>query len=285
MQYFGGSASEQLVNTVRTLSDTKRSFYTRHQRPVDSLYRRVVEELMVEMHLLSVNAEFRYDPFYALGVVTTYDRFMAGYQPEAERASIFQAICTAVEEDPARYRQDSDALLTAIGQLSPETAVEWLAGGPQPEGIPDSLHQSLQGIASRERFKYSRLFAIGLYAALERANPTLIAEEESRTEALEKICNDLKLPTEKLIKDLTLYRENLEKLAQARQVLEDAIAASRKQRERREAEKKAAAAAGNAAADATLAGSTTAGGTETGPAPTEPEAAEEDSSKDGGPSS
>lgn len=244
------------MNTVRTLSETKRSFYTLHQRPVDSLYRRVVEELMVEMHLLSVNVEFRYNPFYALGVVATYDRFMAGYQPETERASIFRAICGALEQDPDRYRQDADAVLAAVDGLSAEAAVEWLAGGSQPEGAPDFLHQSLEAVAASERFKYSRLFAIGLYAALEGASPTLVAAEESRQEALEKICTGLKLPAEKMVKDLALYRENLEKLTQARQVLEDAIAASRKQRERREAEKKAAAVAGEAAADATRAGAT-----------------------------
>ncbi len=75
---------EFLVSTVRTVSDTKRAFYTLHTRPINSIYRRVVEEMMVEMHLLSVNADFRYDPIYALGVVTTFDRFMLGYRPDTD---------------------------------------------------------------------------------------------------------------------------------------------------------------------------------------------------------
>jgi len=41
------------VNNVRTVSDTKRAFYTLHTRPINTIYRRVVEELIVEMHLLS----------------------------------------------------------------------------------------------------------------------------------------------------------------------------------------------------------------------------------------
>ena len=63
------------MSNVRTVSDTKRSFYALHTRPISSIYRRVVEELMVEMHLLSVNVDFSYDSIYALGVVTTFDRY------------------------------------------------------------------------------------------------------------------------------------------------------------------------------------------------------------------
>ena len=70
------------MDTARTLSDTKRSFYTLHTRPINSIYRQVVEEMLVEMHLLSVNADFHYEPIYALGVVNSFDRFMQGYQPE-----------------------------------------------------------------------------------------------------------------------------------------------------------------------------------------------------------
>ncbi|MFM6220517.1 MAG: photosystem II biogenesis protein Psp29, partial [Dolichospermum sp.] len=57
------------MNNVRTVSDTKKTFYTLHTRPINTIYRRVVEELMVEMHLLSVNVDFSYDAIYALGVV------------------------------------------------------------------------------------------------------------------------------------------------------------------------------------------------------------------------
>lgn len=66
----------------RTLSDTKRSFYQHHRRPINSVYRRVVEELIVEMHLLSVNVDFRPEPIYYLGVCESFRRFMEGYTPK-----------------------------------------------------------------------------------------------------------------------------------------------------------------------------------------------------------
>jgi len=44
----------------------------------------------------------------------------------------------------------------------------------------------------------------------------------------------LHLPEDKVSKDLDLYRSNLEKMAQARIVLQDVIQAERKKREKRE---------------------------------------------------
>ncbi len=219
-----------LVNTVRTVSDTKRKFYSLHTRPINSLYRRVVEELMVEMHLLSVNADFRYDPIYALGVVSTFDQFMQGYRPEADKASIFQALCQSLETDPQKYRQDAEQLQALAKQLSVN---EWATGQAASFGGGNLLQDTTQAIAANSQFKYSRLFAIGLFNILELANPELVKDEKQRTDTLNQLCEHLHLDREKLQKDLELYRSNLEKMAQARIVMEDMLAATRKQREQR----------------------------------------------------
>jgi photosystem II biogenesis protein Psp29 len=99
----------------------------------------------------------------------------------------------------------------------------------------------VKAIAHNPKFKYSRLFAIGLFTLLELSDPNLVKEESRRTETLQKICTALNLPEDKLQKDLDLYRSNLEKMAQARIVMEDALRAERKKREEREKAKSAAA--------------------------------------------
>ena len=112
--------SASLVNNVRTVSDTKRSFYAHHARPINAIYRRVVEELMVEMHLLSVSVDFVHDSLYALGVVTSYNRFMAGYQPESDVSSIFAALCNAVESNAEQYHRDAESIKASVEGLSLE---------------------------------------------------------------------------------------------------------------------------------------------------------------------
>ncbi|WP_448562033.1 photosystem II biogenesis protein Psp29 [Trichothermofontia sp.] len=221
------------MNNVRTVSDTKRSFYSLHTRPINTIYRRVVEELIVEMHLLSVNIDFRYDPIYALGVVTSFDRFMQAYQPPRDKASIFQALCRAVEADPDRFRQDADRLRNLAQHLSVGKLIDWLCFQSHRDDVAD-LQAFLQTIAENPRFKYSRLFAIGIYSLLECADPELTQDNARLMSALEKIGATLKIPVEKFQRDLELYRSNLEKMLQAQAVMQDTIAAERKRREQRD---------------------------------------------------
>ncbi|HEY9750908.1 MAG TPA: photosystem II biogenesis protein Psp29 [Allocoleopsis sp.] len=220
------------MNNVRTVSDTKRNFYTVHTRPINSIYRRVVEELMVEMHLLSVNVDFHYDPIYALGVVSSFDRFMQGYRPDPDKTSIFNALCQALGADPQKYRQDAEQLQALAAQMSPQ---ELTAPTGQLASLPGGqmLQETLQAIAANPKFKYSRLFAIGLFTLLETADPELVKDEKQRTEFLKQVSAQLHLPEDKVQKDLELYRSNLEKMVQAQAALQDILNADRKQREQR----------------------------------------------------
>lgn len=227
------------VTNIRTVSDTKRDFYNHHTRPVNSIYRRVVEELMVEMHLLSVNVDFHYDPIYALGVVTSFERFMQGYRPERDKASIFDALCQSVGNNPEQYRQDAQRLEAITDRFSGQELVSWFSS-PTPGNGLDDLYATVAAISDNPKFKYSRLFAIGLYTLVEKTDPELVEDEKRRTEALKQISNTLNLPEDKLQKDLELYRSNLQKMEQVRNVIEDAIKADRKKREQRSQEDKAA---------------------------------------------
>lgn len=212
-----------------TVSDTKRAFYAAYTRPINSIYRRVIEELLVEIHLLRVNEDFAYDPVFALGILTTYERFMLGYQPEDQQAPIFQALLQAEGLAPNQVKTDAQALLQAF------------AGKPAPAVVSEieqaavntatGIQQCWRQVASNAKFKYSRLFAIGLYTLLEQADPELVKTETSLNETLQKLSLALHLPIDKQQKDLELYRANLEKMTQARKTMEDIIAADRRRKE------------------------------------------------------
>lgn len=224
---------------VRTVSDAKRDFYSHHTRPINSIYRRVVDELMVEMHLLSVNVDFAYDPIYALGIVTTFDRFMVGYQPENDKASIFNALCRSINSTPEHYRGDAEALKASVSGMS----LDDLKG--QFENLSeggDGLRGTLATVANKEKFKYNRPFGVGLYTLVETAASEDALKEKETVEALFKdLASKLNISTDKLQKDVELYRSNLEKFAQAQEVMKDMLAADRKKREERQKAAEAAA--------------------------------------------
>jgi photosystem II biogenesis protein Psp29 len=209
-----------------------------------------VDELMVEMHLLAVNVDFRYDAIYALGVVTAFHRFMQGYRPEQDIASIFDALCQALQDDPQRYRQDAARLENLVRRLSLQELIDWLQQTNRQDDVND-LQDQVRSLASNPSFKYSRLFAIGLFTLVELADAELSKDETGRNAALKQICTALNLPDEKVQKDLDLYRSNLEKMAQARIVMEDLLQAEKKKREEREQAKTASTTANTPKDEAT----------------------------------
>ena len=219
------------MDTNRTVSDSKRSFYEYHQRPINSIYRRVVEELLVEMHLLSVNVDFRPDPIYYVGVCESFDKFMEGYDPEADKTSIFNALCQAVEAKPEDYRQASQELLDFASKTSGEDLLAWLVNPEAKDGassVAQQWKESLEG----SKFKYSRLFAIGLYSVLEKSDSELVKEEDKLIESIKALTEKLSLPVDKLKKDLDLYRSNLNKMEQMLKMLADVLEASKKKQQK-----------------------------------------------------
>lgn len=217
-----------LVNISRTVSDTKRAFYALHTRPINSIYRRVVEELLVELHLLRVNEDFAYDPVFALGVFTIFERFMQGYRPDSDKASIFKALASAEGMDPAQLQQDAERLQQHLNGKTPDTLVEWIQQGVVAGG--DEWQNRLQAIARNPKFKYSRPFAIGIFTILEQLDPELIKDEARLNQTLEQVSTALNLPLDKQQKDLELYRSNLDKITQARKTLEDIVESERRRR-------------------------------------------------------
>lgn len=211
------------MNNVRTVSDTKRAFYGQHTRPINAIYRRVVEELMVEMHLLLVNADFNYDSVYALGVVSTYDRFMQGYEPERDRTSIYNAIVQSIEGDPAQYRQDAEEVLNSAKSVASIDAFKSLLSEAKTDAGSDAVKGNLHKAISNPKFKYSRLFAIGLYNIIEAIDADILQDKEKREALMDEIGETIDLNKDLLKKDVDLYRSNLEKMVQAQAVMKDMI--------------------------------------------------------------
>lgn len=221
------------MDNIRTVSDTKRAFYSLHPRPLNSIYSRVVEELLVELHLNLVNVDFHYDPIFALGVVTAYDRFMQGYQPESDQHSIFQALIRAQEQNPDQYRGDAQRLTDLAKRLSPAELMAWLTLTVNQEDVQD-IQDNLRAIANSPKFKYSRLFGIGIYSLLESSAPDIGKDENQRKQALQQLSSVLNISEDKFTRDWELYRNNLEKIAQAKIAMDDMVQAARKKREQAE---------------------------------------------------
>ena len=221
-----------------TISDTKRSFHACYDRVIAPAYRQVVDELLVELNLLLFQKRFHRDAIFATGLCQTFDSFMQGYRPEAQRKEIFQAICSALELDAEAVRAEvAQARESVAGQMR-DGVRQWSSNNPQ---TPTVVRQFLERV-QQPGFHYNRLQAVGLMTLVEVAVGIDPDDATAAAKAAKQLAADVGLAQERFGKDVDLYRTNLEKMAQGLEAMEEAVAAEQRRRQRQREEKEVSAA-------------------------------------------
>jgi len=224
------------VGASLTVADSKRAFHQAFPYVIAPLYRRLVDELLVELHLLSHQKGFQADGLFAVGLTQVFDSFSNGYKPEAQREPLFQALCSANGFDGAAFRQMASDAATQVGHHSLDEVKGWLSN--RGEGAPAPIAGLLHGV-QREDFHYSRLVAVGLLSLLQRAQGGEAMDPQALRSAAHEIGEAMGLIKARVDKDLSLYAGNIEKMTQAVELMEETVAAERRRRERAAAEHEA----------------------------------------------
>ncbi|CAJ1956482.1 unnamed protein product [Sphenostylis stenocarpa] len=212
-----------------TVSETKLNFLKAYKRPIPSIYNTVLQELIVLQHFIRYKRSYRYDPVFALGFVTVYDKVMEGYPSDEDRDAIFQAYIKALKEDPQDYRIDARKLEEWARVQNASSLVEFSSKEGEVEGILKDIAERAGG---KGEFSYSRFFAVGLFRLLELANAT-------EPTILDKLCAALNINKRSVDRDLDVYRNLLSKLVQAKELLKEYVDREKKKRDERAEPQKA----------------------------------------------
>jgi len=217
------------VGASLTVADSKRAFHTAFPHVIAPLYRRLVDELLVELHLLSHQQGFQADGLFAVGLTQVFDSFSKGYNPDQQREPLFTALCSATGFDAVQLRSRASEAVNQVGRHSLEEVKGWLSN--QGAGAPAPIAGLLQGV-QRPDFHYSRLVAVGLLSLLQRAQGAEALEPQALRSAAHDIGEAMGLIKDRVDKDLSLYASNIEKMSQAVELMEETVAAERRRRER-----------------------------------------------------
>ncbi|KAK9076329.1 hypothetical protein SSX86_004663 [Deinandra increscens subsp. villosa] len=234
------STSRFIVRCTSTVTDpppvseTKSKFLNAYKSPIPSIYNTVLQELIVQQHLMRYKKTYRYDAVFALGFVTVYDQLMEGYSSDGDRDAIFQAYIQALNEDPQQYsfcecRADAEKLEAWARGQTADSLVGFSAKTGEGEEVLKDIAERAGGNGS---FSYSRFFAVGLFRLLELSNATDPA-------ILEKLCAALNINKKSVDRDLDVYRNLLSKLVQAKELLKEFVEREKKKREQRTEPQKA----------------------------------------------
>jgi photosystem II biogenesis protein Psp29 len=104
----------------QTIADSKRAFHQAFPHVIAPLYRRLADELLVELHLLSHQSSFKTTPLFAVGLCTVFDTFSAGYRPEGTSPVFLTPSAAATGTTPTPFGKNPNAALTPP-KLNPST--------------------------------------------------------------------------------------------------------------------------------------------------------------------
>ncbi|KAF3320945.1 protein THYLAKOID FORMATION1 [Carex littledalei] len=206
-----------------TVADTKMNFLKSYKKPIPSIYNSLLQELLVQQHLMRYKRTYQYDPVFALGFVTVYEQLMEGYPSNEDKEQIFRSYINALNEDPEQYRADAKKLEEWARSQNGSSLVEFSTKEGEVEAVFKDISERAGG---KGNFNYSRFFAVGLFRLLELAN----APEPS---VLEKLCTALNINKRSVDRDLDVYRNLLTKLVQAKELLKEYVEREKKKREER----------------------------------------------------
>ena len=205
----------------QTIADSKRAFHQAFPHVIAPLYRRVSDELLVELHLLSHQAQFNSTPLFAVGLDKVFATFTRGYRPEEHPDRLFEAICSSNGFDAKALKREASQLRDAASATDMEGVTTLLS----QQRMPDGSH-------------YSRMMAIGLLTVLETAGGNQDSpDDQTLVKQAVDLCEDLNLPSERVEKDLSQFAANSERMSQAVELLKETIASERRKKEQRLAEK------------------------------------------------
>ena len=203
-----------LALSVRaTISDSKSDFHKEFPYVIPPIYRKLADELLVELHLLSHQKNFRNNSIFSAGLKDIFDKFTNGYKPNDHTNKLFNAICNCNGFNPEEVNNMSDELIKKANSLTIDNINDYLSK------IKDNI---------TEHDYYSRINAIGIYklvAELEYCKDIRIEEFNNE---IKRISEVLGYQYTRVEKDISMYKSNIDKMKQALEIIALNISSNKK---------------------------------------------------------
>ena len=194
-----------LALSVRaTISDSKSDFHKEFPYVIPPIYRKLADELLVELHLLSHQKNFKNDAIFAAGLKELFDKFTNGYKPTEHISKLFDAICNCNGFNPEEINSSSEQLVNKVQSITKSDLNEFL---------------SKLSIDKKESNYYTRINAIGIYKLVSEIHSSKDVKEEDIINEITNISDLLGYQYTRVEKDISMYKSNIEKMKQALEII------------------------------------------------------------------
>ena len=186
-----------------TVSDSKKLFHEKFPYVIPGLYKRIVDEMLVELNLLNHQNEFTQDYLFCVGLTETFKELMKGYQPEKHLDLLFESLCSSTNFEAKE-----------INETSKKSQKEF-----KNKTSNDILKLLIE--KSNSKLYPSRILNLAIYILISSAQDLKDKDESGTNKMISDIFEKLNLSANKAEKDIGIYKSSILKLEQAKELIEE----------------------------------------------------------------
>ena len=90
-----------------TVSDSKKLFHEQFPYVIPGLYKKFVDEMLVELNLLNHQNEFTQEYLFCIGLTETFKELTKGYKPEKHLDELFESLCSSTNFEAKEIKETS----------------------------------------------------------------------------------------------------------------------------------------------------------------------------------
>ena len=186
-----------------TVSDSKKLFHEKFPYVIPGLYKRIVDEMLVELNLLNHQNDFTQDYLFCIGLTETFKELMKGYQPKKHLDLLFESLCSSTNFESKE-----------INEISQKSQKEF------KNKTSNDLLKLLKE-KSNSKLYPSRILNLAIYILISSAQDVKEKEESETKKIISDIYEKLNLSPNKAEKDIGIYKSSISKMEQAKELIEE----------------------------------------------------------------
>ena len=186
-----------------TVSDSKKLFHEQFPYVIPGLYKRIVDEMLVELNLLNHQSEFNQDDLFCIGLRETFRELTKDYKPEEHLDLLFESLCKSTNFEPKKIKEVAQSSLVEFKDKS----------------LKDT--SKLLKEKSKSNLYASRILNLGIYIIISNSNDFKESDEPEKNKIIADLLTSLNLSVTKAEKDIGIYKSSITKMKQAKELIEE----------------------------------------------------------------
>ena len=186
-----------------TVSDSKKLFHEQFPYVIPGLYKKIVDEMLVELNLLNHQNEFSQNYLFCIGLTETFKELMKGYNPEKHLDLLFESLCSSTNFEAKEIKEISQKFQKEFNNKSSEDTLKILKE------------------KNNSRLYPSRILNLGIYIIISNCQDLEGRNESETNKIISDIFEKLNLSINKAEKDIGIYKSSISKMKQAKELIEE----------------------------------------------------------------